>query len=51
MADSMVARQLGEYGVKPRTLLIGKVVSLGYLKSEFSEICQRYIPGSELITV
>ena len=51
LTDATLARQLGKYGIRPRTLRIGKVVSRGYLKSDFSEICQRYIPRSELIAL
>jgi hypothetical protein len=49
--DWTLARQLGKYGIKPRTLRIGKMVSRGYLRSDFSEIWRRYIPRSEIIAL
>jgi hypothetical protein len=46
-----LARQLAKYGIKPRTLRIGKAVSRGYLCSDFTEICRRYVPRFELVAL
>ncbi len=43
-----LARQLSSYGIRPKTLWIGDTSAKGYLREDFREAFQRYIPRSEV---
>ncbi|MGD1085945.1 MAG: DUF3631 domain-containing protein [Verrucomicrobiota bacterium] len=46
--ESWLAQQLRPYGVRPKTMWIGKVAAKGYMKEDFGEVFRRYIPRSEV---
>jgi len=43
----MAGAQLGPYGVRPKTMWIGKSVARGYFKADFQEIFHRYTPKAQ----
>ena len=47
ITELWLARQLRPYGVRPKTMWIGKSVAKGYLKNDFEEIFHRYIPKAQ----
>jgi len=48
LSELWLAQQLRPYGIRPKTLRIGKIVAKGYLRGEFGEVFRRYIPRSEV---
>lgn len=48
ITESWLARQLRPYGIRPKTIWIGRIVAKGYSKEDFAEAFRRYIPRSEL---
>jgi hypothetical protein len=48
ITESWLAGQLRPYGIRPKTIWIGKIPAKGYLKEDFAEAFRRYIPRSEL---
>jgi hypothetical protein len=48
LSELWLAQQLRPYGIRPKTLRIGKIVAKGYLREEFGEVFRRYIPRSEV---
>jgi hypothetical protein len=48
VTDRWLARQLGPYGVRPKTIWIGEVAAKGYLIEDVLEVCKRYVPRSEV---
>jgi putative DNA primase/helicase len=48
LTERDLARQLRPFGISPRTLRFGDALSKGYLRQDFSDAFQRYIPAAEL---
>jgi hypothetical protein len=47
ITELWLAQQLRPYGVRPRTIWIGHDHAKGYLRDDFTETFQRYIPKAE----
>jgi len=47
VTELWLARQLRPYGVRPKTMWIGKSVARGYFKADFQEIFHRYTPKAQ----
>ena len=48
ITETWLASQLRPYGVRPKTIWIGEVAAKGYLREDFKEVFQPYIPRSEI---
>jgi putative DNA primase/helicase len=47
VTGAWLAGQLRAYGVRPKTIWIGEEAGKGYLKEDFEEVFQRYIPKAQ----
>jgi len=47
ITELWLERQLRPYGVRPKTMWIGKDVAKGYFKDDFQEIFHRYTPKAQ----
>jgi len=45
--EAWLAGQLRPYGVRPKTMWIGEEAAKGYLKEDFADVFQRYIPKAQ----
>ena len=48
LTETWLAQQLRPYGVRPKTIRIGKELGKGYMQEEMIETFRRYIPKPEL---
>ena len=47
VTEMWLAQQLRVYGIRPRTIWIGKSAAKGYLEGDFGQVFKRYIPKAQ----